>query len=247
MSDERETPTPGREPEKRERRPRTVHKQRSVLLYILLLFLAACALILLSYLMQQRNNAQMLDGLNQSVSAMQSISTLQEDNLRLTEENAALTDQVEELQDQAAQLTEERDALARAGSDSPLLGPAREVAGSDLILVGAPYWDLSFPAALKVCLEWASCLGITFRYTGGGAQVGGSRARALVYVTTGGGPVRAQNLGYQYIQGWAAMMGVGETFCLAAENLDVWGTDVEAALTRAEGEIPALVRRAAGI
>ena len=111
MSDERETPTPGREPEKRERRPRTVHKQRSVLLYILLLFLAACALILLSYLMQQRNNAQMLDGLNQSVSAMQSISTLQEDNLRLTEENAALTDQVEELQDQAAQLTEERDAL----------------------------------------------------------------------------------------------------------------------------------------
>ena len=102
MSDERETPTPGREPEKRERRPRTVHKQRSVLLYILLLFLAACALILLSYLMQQ---------LNQSVSAMQSISTLQEDNLRLTEENAALTDQVEELQDQAAQLTEERDAL----------------------------------------------------------------------------------------------------------------------------------------
>ena len=121
------------------------------------------------------------------------------------------------------------------------------MAGSDLILVGAPYWDLSFPAALKVCLEWASCLGITFRYTEEGAQVGMSRARALVYVTTGGGPVRAQNLGYQYIQGWAAMMGVGETFCLAAENLDVWGTDVEAALARAEGEIPALVRRAAGI
>ena len=43
------------------------------------------------------------------------------------------------------------------------------------------------------------------------------------------------------------MMGGGETFCLAAENLDVWGTDVEAALARAEGEIPALVRRAAGI
>ena len=145
-----------------------------------------------------------------------------------------------------AALAQERDALARAGSDSPLLAPAREVAGSDLILVGAPYWDLSFPAALKVCLEWASCLGITFRYTQEGAQVGMSRARALVYVTTGGGPVRAQNLGYQYIQGWAAMMGVGETLCLAAENLDVRGTDVEAALALAEGEIPALVRRAAG-
>ena len=144
-----------------------------------------------------------------------------------------------------AALAQERDALARAGSDSPLLAPAREVAGSDLILVGAPYWDLSFPAALKVCLEWASCLGITFRYTAEGEQVGMSRARCLVYVTTGGGPVRAQNLGYDYLRGWAAMMGIGRTLCLAAEDLDVWGTDVEGALARAEGEIPALVRQAA--
>ena len=151
-----------------------------------------------------------------------------------------------ELPVMTAERSRQRDELAAAGADHPLLTPAREMAYSDLVVVGAPYWDLSFPAALKVCLEWASCLGITFRYTEEGAQVGMSRARALVYVTTGGGPVRAQNLGYQYIQGWAAMMGVGETFCLAAENLDVWGTDVEAALTRAEGEIPALVRRAAG-
>ena len=144
-----------------------------------------------------------------------------------------------------AALAQERDALARAGSDSPLLAPAREVAGSDLILVGAPYWDLSFPAALKVCLEWASCLGITFRYTAEGEQVGMSRARCLVYVTTGGGPVWAQNLGYDYLRGWAAMMGIGRTLCLAAEDLDVWGTDVEGALARAEEEIPALVRQAA--
>lgn len=144
-----------------------------------------------------------------------------------------------------AALAQERDALARAGSDSPLLAPAREVAGSDLILVGAPYWDLSFPAALKVCLEWASCLGITFRYTAEGEQVGMSRARCLVYMTTGGGPVRAQNLGYDYLRGWAAMMGIGRTLCLAAEDLDVWGTDVEGALARAEEEIPALVRQAA--
>ena len=143
-------------------------------------------------------------------------------------------------------LSRERDELARTGADSPLLGPAREVAGADLIVVGAPYWDLSFPAALKVYLEWASCLGVTFRYTREGVQVGMSRARHLVYLTTGGGPVLAQNLGYQYIQGWAAMMGVGETFCLAAENLDIQGADVEAILARAEGEIPALVRRAAG-
>ena len=112
MSEERrESPTPAGGADRPPRRPRTAHKQRSVVLYILLLFLAACVLILLSYLMQQRNNAQMLDGLNQSVSAMQSISQLQEDNLHLTEENARLENQVEDLEEQAARLEAERDAL----------------------------------------------------------------------------------------------------------------------------------------
>ena len=36
--------------------------------------------------------------------------------------------------------------------DNPLIAPAREVAGADVIVVGAPYWDLTFPAALMVYL-----------------------------------------------------------------------------------------------
>lgn len=47
----------------------------------------------------------------------------------------------------------------------PMFGPAHEVAQADLVVIGAPYWDLTFPAALKVYLEWASMLGVTFRYT----------------------------------------------------------------------------------
>ena len=45
-----------------------------------------------------------------------------------------------------------------------MFDPAHEVAQADLVVIGAPYWDLTFPAALKVYLEWASMLGITFRY-----------------------------------------------------------------------------------
>ena len=151
-----------------------------------------------------------------------------------------------ELPVMTAARAEERDALARAGSDSPLLAPAREVAGSDLILVGAPYWDLSFPAALKVYLEWSSVLGITFRYAEDGRQVGLSRARALVYLTTAGGPVEGQNYGFDYLRGLAGMFGIPDSRCVAAENLDVLGTDVEQVLRQAEERAGALARELAG-
>lgn len=129
------------------------------------------------------------------------------------------------------------------GADHPLLAPAREVAAADLILVGAPYWDLAFPAALKVYLEWASTLGITFRYEEDGRQVGLSRARALVYCTTAGGPLEGQNFGFDYVKALGAMLGVPEAHCLAAQGLDIWGADPEAILSQAEQEAAALAQR----
>ena len=50
-------------------------------------------------------------------------------------------------------MAQERDALAADEKDHPMLQPAFEAAQADLILVGAPYWDMTFPAALKVYLE----------------------------------------------------------------------------------------------
>ncbi len=46
---------------------------------------------------------------------------------------------------------------------------AREFAGADEILIGAPYWDCSIPAKLKTWLELVCVNGIAFRYgrTGG--------------------------------------------------------------------------------
>ena len=140
-------------------------------------------------------------------------------------------------------LTVQREHWLEEEPDHPLLNPAREVAEADLILIGAPYWDLLFPAALKAYLEWASCRGITFRYTEEGQQIGLSRARALVYCTTGGGPVEGQNYGYHYIKALAAMFGIPETHCVAAEGLDIWGNDVPAILERAEGALTELAAR----
>ena len=115
----------------------------------------------------------------------------------------------------------------------PMFDPAHEVAQADLVVIGAPYWDLTFPAALKVYLEWASMLGITFRYTQEGQQVGMGRAGALVYLTTAGGPIGEQNYGFQYLQGLGRMLGIPEARCVAAENLDVWGCDPESIVEEA--------------
>ena len=58
-----------------------------------------------------------------------------------------------------AQLAEARDVAVQENQmDSPLLEIARELAGADCVVIGAPYWDLSFPAELKVYLEWASII-----------------------------------------------------------------------------------------
>lgn len=138
---------------------------------------------------------------------------------------------------------EQRDELSEQEPGHPLLAPAREMADADLIVVGAPCWDLSFPAALKVYLEWASVKGVTFRYTREGQQLGLARAGNLVYVTTAGGPVAGQNYGYDYVRAIAAMLGVEQTHCVAAEGLDIWGADQEAALCRAERELAQLAAR----
>ena len=38
---------------------------------------------------------------------------------------------------------------------------ANAMAQADMIVIAAPYWDMSFPASLKIFLEAASVVGIT--------------------------------------------------------------------------------------
>lgn len=42
---------------------------------------------------------------------------------------------------------------------------AHEFANADLIVIAAPFWDLSIPALLKVYIENIAVDGITFEYS----------------------------------------------------------------------------------
>ena len=137
--------------------------------------------------------------------------------------------------------TEERDRLtARGMLDHPLLAPAVQFAQADRVLIGAPYWDLSFPAALKAYLERVCVCGVTFRYTDTGSE-GLCRAKELTYLTTAGGFIGARNFGLDYVAGVAGFLGIPSVRFASAQGLDIQGMDAENLLARAVREAEALL------
>lgn len=114
-----------------------------------------------------------------------------------------------------------RDKLLRDGAfNDPMLKYARQFADADEIVIAAPFWDLSFPAALKVYLEQITASGITFEYIDGRPR-GLCRAKKLTYVTTSGGKIFC-DFGYNYVKALANLFyGIKDTVSVRAENLDV--------------------------
>lgn len=120
---------------------------------------------------------------------------------------------------------------------------ARAFRDADGVILAAPFWDLSFPSALRVYLERLCVTGLTFHYEADGACVGDCRAARLVYVTTRGGltgPGASPDLAQPYLRALAQMLGIGRFDCLAAEGLDLVGADAEALLAAAGREADAL-------
>ena len=87
-------------------------RQRSVVHYIAILFAAAFVLMLLTYLMDQRQNEAVVNSLNQSLTDLQASLSDRSSLQDIYEDNLALIDQVDQLEDQVAQLQQERDSLS---------------------------------------------------------------------------------------------------------------------------------------
>ena len=133
----------------------------------------------------------------------------------------------------------ERDRLiAAAEFDNPLFGMARQFAGADQIVIAAPFWDLSFPAALKQYFEQINVLGITFRYTPEGFPQGLCRAKKLYYVTTAGGGYFPEEYGFGYVKALAqSFYGIPDVALISATGLNIDGADVEQILAQTTREI----------
>ena len=136
-----------------------------------------------------------------------------------------------------------RSQLVAAGVfDDDVFDLAHEFAEADAIVIGAPFWDRSFPAALKTYIEHVSVCDITFHFTKQAEYVGLCRAKTLTYLTTSGGYLAGQNFGYEYLCAIAEMFGIGEVRMVAAEGLDVAGVDVNEQVELARKQIAELKR-----
>ena len=147
----------------------------------------------------------------------------------------------------AAFLDRRYDCVARRDYGDPVFDLAKQFARADAIVIAAPYWDLSFPAALKQYIEQICVLGLTFRYNEREEPESLCRAQRLWVVTTAGGRIVSPAYGGGYLEAVAkTFFGVPETVTVAAEGLDLLGADVEAILRRAREEILRVLDKTAG-
>ncbi len=127
--------------------------------------------------------------------------------------------------------------LTESGSDHPMFEQARLFANADMIVIGAPYWDFSYPAILKVYIEHIFVNTITFIYDNTGIPKSLCKFEKLVYISTSGGMVEAENCATNYINTVGKFLGGCKPIYCFAQGLDIWGADVEGILDRAFREV----------
>lgn len=121
----------------------------------------------------------------------------------------------------------DREALearnAKAGQrdfSGPEFQLARDFQSANKIVVAAPFWDLSFPAILRVYIEHISACGLCYHYDEQGCH-GDCRAERLAYLTTGGDCEKPESLGALYWKQLAEMFGIPRFDYVFAGGLDV--------------------------
>lgn len=127
-----------------------------------------------------------------------------------------------------------RNALLKNGAlDDDEFALARQFAAADEIVVAAPFWDLSFPAKLKLYIENIYITGIVSSYDENGIPKGLCNAKRLFYVTTSGGPYDGR-YSFDYLKTLCTdYFGIPEVILVKAEMLDIVGNDPEAIVEEA--------------
>jgi len=102
------------------------------------------------------------------------------------------------------------------------LSAAKSIASADRIVIAAPFWDMSFPSALKVFFEHASLFNVTFTDTGVRCA-GLCKCEKLLYITTRGMDIETGSPLEQatpYLEALSYLWGLGQIITVSAQNLD---------------------------
>ncbi len=99
---------------------------------------------------------------------------------------------------------------------------ARKIAAADRLVISAPFWDMSFPSALKVFLENMSLFNVTFA-SNEKECYGLCKAEKVLYITTRGMNINTGDDMEQatpYIKAIGKLWGLGELNVVSAQNMD---------------------------
>lgn len=123
--------------------------------------------------------------------------------------------------------------------DATVMSWAETVRDADRIVIAAPFWDMSIPAALKNFIELCSILDVTFK-TNDKTCYGNCKAEKMLFITTRGmdiptGDIREQATSYLKALSW--LWGTGPLQVVAAQNMDyASANEIEQKIRRAIDE-----------
>lgn len=128
----------------------------------------------------------------------------------------------------------------------PILKYTYQFAEADKYVIAQPLWNLSFPAILKIYIDYICIPGITFKYTENGS-VGLCHGKKAINITSRGG-IYSKGTGAElemsdkYLRKIFAFMGIKDFTTICAEGLDIIGNDVEEILNKTIAEAKATAK-----
>lgn len=131
---------------------------------------------------------------------------------------------------------QERDSLiAMQKWNSPLFQFATRFKDADKVLIGAPYWDLSYPAQMELYIEYISTEGYCYHTDRTGTH-GDCNAAKLAYLTVGGEPEKPNSLGVEHWLQLSELFGIPEYEYLYAGGLETYPDQTESLVAAAEAK-----------
>ena len=99
----------------------------------------------------------------------------------------------------------------------------QELLAADVLVIGAPMYNLSVSSALKAWIDHVARAGVTFRYTEKGPVGLATGKKAYVFTARGGvyshGPARSMDFHETYLRGVLGFLGISDLTFVHTEGL----------------------------
>ena len=115
---------------------------------------------------------------------------------------------------------------------------AKQFAEADEIVIAAPFWNYSIPAALHTYLEMVCSQGVTFDIGSDGIYFSLCKAKKLTFITTSGGFIPEADSAFSYIKSLCDVFwNIRDVHYYKAEGLDIIGNDVSGIMNAVKAEM----------